>query len=93
MTALTRKEFDKRLQELAANDVEFRRQLVMTPKAVIAAMLNTLISDDCQVFIHEEDEHTLHLVLSSEILSSAELQSISAGMCWSHANAYYKINS
>ena len=47
----------------AWNDPEFKAALLADPRSTLERELGVIFPPDLQIFIHEENSHTLHLVL------------------------------
>ncbi len=84
MSEQSRTEFEQRLADLAAQNPEFREQLLSNPKGCIENFLKAELPADLKVVVHEEDENTLHFVLpqSGDELGATEMARISGSACW-----------
>ena len=72
MTTAT--ELRDRILDRAAEDEEFRANLIADPRAAVLAELGTTLPDGFDVVVHEDSATTAHLVLPrSEALTEAEL--------------------
>ena len=81
MTTAT--ELKTKILTKAAEDGDFRTQLIANPKAAISAETGVTIPEGFDIAVHEDSATTAHLVLpSSPKLTEAELKSI-AGGCFS----------
>ena len=75
-------EMRKRLTDKAAEDMDFRRQLVADPKGAISQEFGIDIPGNLQIQVHESDMRTLHLALpSSPELDEEQLEAVAAGLC------------
>ncbi len=64
----------------AAEDEEFRTQLIDDPKSTIEKALGITIPDSVSVKVHEESGTEAHLVLPpSSRLSDSDMRAVSAG--------------
>ena len=79
MTTAT--ELKTKILSKAAEDGDFRTQLIADPKAAISTELGTTIPEGFDVAVHEDSATTAHLVLPpSPALTEAELRSIAGGV-------------
>ena len=70
------------LTEKAAENLEFRQQLLADPKSVIQQEFGVMIPDNINVVVHESDMQTVHLALPpNPTLDEEQLEAISAGLC------------
>ncbi len=80
MAALTLGEMQSRILAKAAEDKEFRANLIENPRAVISEELGVLIPESFDFQIHENTATTGHLVLPpSESLTESELEMVVGG--------------
>ena len=77
---ITADELQRRVAKRAAEDREFRRQLLADPKAVLNREFGIAIPDDVDVIVHASDLRTLHLVLLP-VLNEEELKAVAPGLC------------
>jgi hypothetical protein len=84
MEMLSRGQAERRVQERAASDPDFRAELKANPRAALESELGVPIPEQVSVQVHEESFSELHLVLppSEEELSDADLEMVSGGVCW-----------
>ena len=81
MGNLTMSEMKVRILDKAAEDEEFRSQLVADPKSAISAELGVCIPEGFAIQVHEDDATRAHLVLPlSEQLTEADLAKVAAGV-------------
>ncbi len=82
--AITVSELRERLLLQAAESDDFRTRLLNDPKAVLRDDYNLNVPEHINLFVHEDDATTAHLVLPrSKELTEAELASVAGG------NLYY----
>ena len=78
MTTAT--ELKTKILSKAAEDGDFRTQLIADPKAAISAETGVTIPEGFDVAVHEDSATTAHLVLPpSGGLTEAELQKVAGG--------------
>ena len=86
LTALSRKAAEAKLLGKAAQDAQFRAQLVADPRAAIEREFGVRLPEEAKVSVLEEkpDEFYLVLPLNPEYseLKVAELDAVSAGSCY-----------
>jgi hypothetical protein len=78
----SRHQADEILLAKAAQDAEFRRELLADPRAAIKAVLGVQLPADIQVTVLEETDRNLYLVLpakASDELSDEELDQVTGG--------------
>ena len=87
MTAFTQSEnqtaedMRRQLTEKAAEDLAFREQLVSDPKGAIQQVFGIQVPDDIVIRVHEDDMHTLNLVLPpSPNLDEEQLEKVAGGL-------------
>ena len=51
------------LMQLAWQDSRFKQRLLQNPKAIIEQVLGVTLPHDINIFVHEDTEHEIHLVL------------------------------
>ena len=67
----------------AAEDGDFRTQLLADPKTAISAETGMTIPEGFDVAVHEDSATTAHLVLPpSPALTEAELEKVAGGNLW-----------
>ncbi len=70
------------LMTKAAQDAEFRRQLLADPKSTIGNEFGIEVPDNLNIQVHDSDLQNLHLALPPvNELSEEQLEAISAGLC------------
>ena len=75
MAGLTLGEMQARILAKAAEDEDFRANLIDNPKAVIAEELGVYIPEGFDIQVHENTATTGHLILTpSERLTESELE-------------------
>lgn len=78
----TAEDMRRQLAEKAADDLAFREQLVSDPKGAIQQVFGVQVPDDVEIRVHENDMHTLHLVLPpSPNLDEEQLEKVAGGRC------------
>lgn len=77
----TAEDMQRKLLARAAEDMDFRAQLVSDPKAAIRAELDVDIPEEVSVHVHESDFNTMHLSLPPGQLDEEQLEAIAAGRC------------
>ena len=81
MTTAT--ELKTKILTKAAEDGDFRTQLIANPKAAISAETGVTIPEGFDVAVHEDSATTAHLVLPpSPKLTEAEMAKVSGGAGW-----------
>ncbi len=77
----TAEEMRAHLTSKAAEDADFRQQLIADPKGVISQELGITIPDSMEIKVHESDLQTVHLALPvSGDMTEEQLEAISAGL-------------
>ncbi|MCY4190670.1 MAG: NHLP leader peptide family RiPP precursor [Rhodospirillaceae bacterium] len=71
----------QKLLNRAAEDMDFRAQLVSDPKAAIREELDVDLAEDVKIHVHESDFNTVHLSLPPSQLDEEQLEAIAAGRC------------
>ena len=80
MAALTVSEMKARVVAKAAEDEDFRAQLVAEPAATLSAELDVSIPEGFMVEIHEDSATSAHLVLPpSQRLTTEDLAQVAGG--------------
>ena len=70
----------EKLKRKAAEDADFRKQLIGDPRSALAETFGITVPDDFKVVVHEDDTRTAHLVLpASTQLTDAQLQKAAGG--------------
>ena len=78
----TAEDMRRQLAEKAADDLAFREQLVSDPKGAIQQVFGIQVPDDVEIRVHENDMHTLHLVLPpGPNLDEEQLEKVAGGRC------------
>ncbi len=78
----TAEELNTYLMQKAAEDEDFRAQLVSDPKGVLNDQFGITVPDNIQIKVHESDLQTIHLALPpTPVLNEEQLEAISAGWC------------
>lgn len=78
----TAEEMRAHLTEKAADDMDFRAQLVSDPKGVMNQEFGITIPDSMEVKIHESDMNTIHISLPpTQVLNEEQLEAVAAGLC------------
>ena len=81
MTTAT--ELKTKILSKAAEDGDFRTQLIADPKAAISTELGTTIPEGFDVAVHEDSATLAHLVLPpSPELTEVELEMVAGGSLW-----------
>ena len=81
MAVQTMSEMKAHILAKAAEDPEFRANLLADPKAAISSELEVFIPQEFNIQVHEDGATTTHLVLPlSDQLSDAELALAAAGV-------------
>lgn len=76
----TRESMLEKLVAKAAEDKDFRSQLVADPGSALKEAFNIDVPDDFNIVIHEEDARTSHLVLPAPAeLTDAQLEHAAGG--------------
>ena len=77
----TAEEMRAHLTSKAAEDADFRQQLISDPKGAISQELGITIPDSMEIRVHESDIQTIHLALPvSGDMTEEQLEAISAGL-------------
>ena len=77
----TAEEMRAHLTSRAAEDADFRQQLIADPKGVISQELGVTIPDSMEIKVHESDIQTVHLALPvTGDMTEEQLEAISAGL-------------
>lgn len=80
MAANTMSEMKARITAKAAEDDDFRAELVRDPKAVISSELGVLIPESFSIHVHEDNGNTAHMVLPmSDQLTEEDLAHVAGG--------------
>ena len=70
----------EKLKAKAAEDADFRKQLIADPRSVLAETFGITVPDGFKVVVHEDDTRTAHLVLPAfPELTDAQLQQAAGG--------------
>lgn len=78
----TAEDMRRHLTEKAAEDMEFRKQLVSDPKTVMSQEFGITIPDGIEVQVHESDMNTVHIALPpTQVLNEEQLEAVAAGLC------------
>ena len=81
MTTAT--ELKTKILSKAAEDGDFRTQLIADPRAAISAETGVTIPEGFDVAVHEDSATTAHLVLPpSPELTEVELEMVAGGLSW-----------
>ena len=80
MATQTISEMKAHIMAKAADDGDFRAELVRDPKAVISSELGVLIPENFAIHVHEDNATTAHMVLPmSEQLTEEDLAQVAGG--------------
>jgi hypothetical protein len=81
MEMLSRDEAERRIRERAAEDPDFRAELMSDPRAALSSELGVDIPEQVSVHVHEESLAEIHVVLpvATETLSDEQLDMVSGG--------------
>lgn len=80
---ITASELRDHLIKQAGENDEFRARLLANPKATVSEDYGFDLPENLNLYVHEEDATTAHLVLPrSKKLTEAELQAASGAMCY-----------
>ncbi len=78
--AMTASEIRAQLVEQAEGDEDFRARLLADPKAILRDDYGIVMPEHLNLYVHEEDATSAHLVLPrSKRLTEAELATVSGG--------------
>lgn len=77
----TAEEMRAQLTRKAAEDPEFRQQLINDPKGALSSELGITIPDSMEIKVHESSLQTVHLALPvTGDMTEEQLEAISAGL-------------
>lgn len=66
----------------AQEDADYRRQLLADPNSALEEAFDIEVPKELSVVVHEDDAHTVHLVLpASPELTDVQLQRAAGGSC------------
>lgn len=75
-------EMQSHLVEKAAQNAEFRSQLLSDPKSIFAQEFGIEIPDSIQVQVHQNDLQNVHISLPPQSeMTEEQLEAVSAGLC------------
>jgi hypothetical protein len=66
-------DLETRLIEKCWKDPEFQKQVVANPKGILETLLGRQLPQRIQIFIHEDDQNTMHLSIPPAPTNSIEL--------------------
>ena len=81
---VTRNDLATKLTVKAWKDAEFRKAVTSDPKKLLEEQLGRKLPEDLRIFVHEEDEETLHFSIlpapaASADLSDEDLEKVAGG--------------
>ena len=72
----------ERLIAKAQEDTDYRRRLLADPNSALKEAFDIEVPKEFNVMVHEDDAHTVHLVLpASPELTDVQLQRAAGGSC------------
>jgi hypothetical protein len=85
VNSISRKEVRDAIVAMALRDEEFRESLLANPKSAVERALGKTLDDGLEVYLLQEDEETMYIVLPKELapkneeLSDFELETVAGG--------------
>ncbi len=73
-------ELQREVARRAAEDREFRAQMLADPRAALNRAFGITVPDTMEVVVHACDMRTVHLVLPP-VLDGEQLETVAAGFC------------